>query len=97
MSGWESGELSGVDPDDHQVPILGGVEEDPLIRARLSDAETRIDGLTFLTALFEEVQASQPGWAAAFAASSEELQRLADDATREHRAGPTRELDPETL
>lgn len=41
--------------------------------------------------------ASERKWTAAFAASTNELQRLADEALAEHRAGRTRELDPENM
>ncbi len=42
-------------PDDHEVPVLGGPDEDKIIAERLAmrDRAPRVDGPTFLAALLE--------------------------------------------
>jgi hypothetical protein len=47
-------------------------------------------------AILHELAAEQR-WEAALAASGPALERLADEAVREHRAGQTRPLDPDSL
>lgn len=46
--------------------------------------------------LLEEL-AGERRWTEAFAKSTDVLEKLADEALAEHRAGRTRPLDPETL
>lgn len=41
--------------------------------------------------------ASERRWEKAFAASRPQLERLADEALEDHRAGRARKLDPDTL
>ena len=41
--------------------------------------------------------ASERRWDEAFASSGSALERLADEALEDHRAGRTRKLDPDTL
>jgi len=47
-------------------------------------------------AILEELEADER-WEAAFAGSQEALERLADEALEEHRAGRTEPLDPDAL
>ena len=47
-------------------------------------------------AILEELDADER-WEAAFAGSQEALERLADEALEEHRAGRTEPLDPDAL
>jgi hypothetical protein len=47
-------------------------------------------------AILEELGADER-WAAAFARSQDALDRLADEAIEEHRAGRTEPLDPDAL
>lgn len=46
--------------------------------------------------LLEEIE-SEHRWSQAFAKSGSALTRLADEALAEHRAGETRDLDPDRL
>lgn len=46
--------------------------------------------------ILEELRSEQR-WDAAFAASTNVLQQLADEALAEHRAGKTQPLDPDSL
>ena len=47
-------------------------------------------------AILEELNADER-WAATFARSQDALERLADEALQEHRAGRTEPLDPDAL
>jgi len=47
-------------------------------------------------AILEELEADER-WEAAFAGSQDALERLADEALEEHRAGRTKPLDPDAL
>jgi histidinol-phosphate/aromatic aminotransferase/cobyric acid decarboxylase-like protein len=47
-------------------------------------------------AILEDLDADQR-WAAAFAGSQDALERLADEALEEYRAGRTKPLDPDAL
>jgi hypothetical protein len=47
-------------------------------------------------AILEELEADER-WEAAFARSQDALERLADEALEEHRAGRTESLDPDAL
>ena len=47
-------------------------------------------------AILEELEADER-WEAAFARSQDALERLADEALEEHRAGRTEPLDPDAL
>ena len=49
--GCEPGELFELELDRHQAPVLGGLDEDHLIRQRLADPGRRIDGASFLSEL----------------------------------------------
>ena len=60
--------------------------------ARLPDREQ--DELA--AAILEELD-SDERWEAAFARSQDTLERLADEALKEHRAGRTELLDPDAL
>lgn len=52
---------------------------------------------TALAAWILEELASEKRWAEAFASSPDTLERLADEALREHRSGKTRALIPDEL
>jgi phosphopantothenate synthetase len=60
--------------------------------SRLSDRDQ--DELA--AAIIEEMHADER-WEAAFARSQDALERLADEALEEHRAGRTEPLDPDAL
>ena len=60
--------------------------------SRLPDAEQ--DELA--AAILEELEADER-WEAAFAGSQDALERLADDALEEYRAGRSEPLDPDAL
>jgi len=62
------------------------------VASRLPDADQ--DELA--AAILEELQADEH-WDAAFARSQDALERLADEALEEYRAGRTEPLDPDAL
>lgn len=45
------GEIFDVQADTHAVPILGGQDEEELVRTRLEAPGSRVDGASFLEAL----------------------------------------------
>ena len=47
----EPGDLLKLERDTHQVPVLGGPDEDEIIRRRLRESGLRVDGPSFLSAL----------------------------------------------
>jgi putative transcriptional regulator len=49
--GCEPGDLLTMEDDGHEVPVLGGPDEDDLIRRRLSEVGTRVDGPSFVAEL----------------------------------------------
>lgn len=63
----EPGDLLEVRTDAHNVPLLGGADEDDLIRARLRDPGRRVDGASFLRELVQSSSrssyaATRPAW-----------------------------------
>ena len=44
----QPGDLFEFQPETHPVPVLGGVDEDGLIRTRLQDRAARVDGPSFI-------------------------------------------------
>lgn len=52
------GELFEVRGDCHELPTLGGPDEDDLVRARLRQTERRVDGPSFVDELLR--RASEP-------------------------------------
>ena len=55
----EPGEFFELQQDLHRVPLLGGPDEDDLVRQRIDEAPTgrRVDGVTFLGELLSEQEA----------------------------------------
>lgn len=49
----EPGDLFELEADFHKVPLLGGPDEDDLVRHRLAQTGRRVDGPTFVTELIE--------------------------------------------
>jgi hypothetical protein len=45
------GDLLKLERDTHQVPVLGGPDENEIIRRRLRESGLRVDGPSFLSAL----------------------------------------------
>jgi putative transcriptional regulator len=57
----EPGDLFELDRDDHVVPVLGGPDEDDIIRSRLAESGPLVDGPTFIAALQQmAAKGSQP-------------------------------------
>jgi putative transcriptional regulator len=49
----EPGDLFEIEEDFHKVPVLGGEDEDDIIRQRLADPGRRVDGPTFIAELLQ--------------------------------------------
>lgn len=49
----EPGDLFELEEDFHKVPVLGGDDEDEIIRQRLADSGRRVDGPTFAAELMK--------------------------------------------
>lgn len=47
----EPGDLFALEPDEHEVPVLGGPDEDEIILRRLQEPGRIIDGPSFLAEL----------------------------------------------
>jgi putative transcriptional regulator len=47
----QPGDLFEFEVDDHQIPVLGGPDEDELILSRLQQSTTLVDGPSFLAEL----------------------------------------------
>ncbi len=56
----EPGDLLEVERDSHALPVLGGPDEDDIIRQRLAEAAPRVDGPSFLAELMQASQTEQP-------------------------------------
>jgi putative transcriptional regulator len=48
------GDLLEVEADSHSVPVLGGPDEDEILRERLAEPGRSVDGPTFIAELLEE-------------------------------------------
>lgn len=51
--GCEPGDLFELEQDTHRVPVLGGPDEDDLIRHRLLESGRRVDGPSFMAELMK--------------------------------------------
>ena len=51
--GCEPGDLFELERDRHQVPVLGGPDEDELVRRRLGEPGRRVDGPSFVAELLQ--------------------------------------------
>jgi putative transcriptional regulator len=47
----QPGELFELECDEHRVPVLGGTDEDDIVRERLARGERRVDGPSFIAEL----------------------------------------------
>ena len=47
----QPGDLFELELDDHQIPVLGGPDEDDIIMRRLEQSATMVDGPSFLAEL----------------------------------------------
>jgi len=56
----EPGDLFEVVHDSHIVPVLGGPNEDDLVRERLGETTPRVDGPSFLAELMQVAEAERP-------------------------------------
>ncbi len=56
----EPGDLLEVEHDPHALPVLGGPDEDDLIRQRLAETTPRVDGPSFLAELMKVSGVRQP-------------------------------------
>ncbi|MCX6024233.1 MAG: helix-turn-helix transcriptional regulator [Chloroflexi bacterium] len=52
--GCQPGELLALQDDGHRAPVLGGPDEDELIRRRLADTAPSVDGPSFVEALLKQ-------------------------------------------
>ncbi|MBI2939760.1 MAG: helix-turn-helix domain-containing protein [Chloroflexi bacterium] len=52
----EPGELFEIEHDAHRVPVLGGPDEDDIVRRRLAEPGARVDGPTFLAELLRQAR-----------------------------------------
>jgi putative transcriptional regulator len=52
--GCEPGEIFEFERDSHQAPVLGGPDEDEIVRQRLRDPGRRVDGASFVAELLKE-------------------------------------------
>lgn len=50
----EPGDLFEFEPDSHRVPVLGGADEDEIIRQRLQEQGRNVDGPSFVAELLRE-------------------------------------------
>lgn len=51
--GCEPGDLFELKRDGHRVPLLGGPDEDELVRQRLQESGRRVDGPSFVAELLQ--------------------------------------------
>ncbi len=58
--GCEPGDLFELASDGHQIPVLGGPDEDDLVRQRLQEPGRRVDGASFLAELLKLMEAPKP-------------------------------------
>ncbi len=56
----EPGDLLEIQHDAHIVPVLGGPDEDAIIRQRLEEPPPRVDGPSFIAELMKGSEAQQP-------------------------------------
>ncbi len=56
----EPGELFEIEPDSHWVPILGGPDEDEIVRQRLREDGRIVDGPSFVAELLKEARERAP-------------------------------------
>ncbi len=56
----EPGDLFEVEHDPHVLPVLGGPDEDDIIRHRLGEITPRVDGPSFLAELMQVAEAERP-------------------------------------
>ncbi len=57
----EPGEIVTLDREAHRAPVLGGSDEDEIIRERLRDTDKRVDGPSFVAELLREAGQRSPG------------------------------------
>ncbi len=55
----EPGDLFEFEPDSHRVPVLGGPDEDEIVRQRLHEPRRIVDGPSFLMELIKESEKRQ--------------------------------------
>ncbi len=55
----EPGELFELEPDSHRVPVLGGTDEDEIVRQRLREPGRVVDGPSFVAELLKEGEKRQ--------------------------------------
>lgn len=56
----EPGDLFEIEQDTHRVPVLGGPDEDDIIRERLREPGRRVDGPSFVAELLRGSRVSAP-------------------------------------
>ncbi len=56
----EPGDLFELEHDSHEVPILGGPDEDEIVRQRLRESGQVVDGPSFVAELLKESKERMP-------------------------------------